>query len=882
MRASPFVSVALLFTVGFATLWSVPDQPLSAPSRKRVMGNSTPTEHTLTAGLWRADHGFVSTIHMKNALVNAPIEVTPVLFADDGAEFDLPAVQIPASGTASVEINGAIAVMPEKQRAHFLQTGSVALRYMHRGGGSVFASLQVLDVAASLNYVFPFLENAAMSMPMEQVAEGLWWKHDRNVEGQIALTNSTADPITVTVQASGSNGSKGRQKSVRLSAHQLAIVPLAELTAEVPPSERERGGVTVRYTSNSTQVVVTGWLENAAEGYSAGMAFSMRMEGLPAASQTVASVGIMYGDQMGMMGFPKGTAFIPYGVLRNTTDKPITVSATVLPTEGGVSTEKPLGQFTLKPFETRDINAADLSMKALGDYMGSINLTFTFNGNVGDVLFATGSVDQSGNYVFEVEPQYVRQSGSREADHWSVKNGNDTMLTLWNPTGSDENLAVIIYYASGSGGTDSYVYPVTLQARGAANLSLKEVIESGKPDKDGHVIPTSVTEGSLVVSGAGSRREKVTFVVSLGVFNAATATCGPDCWYCDGINSLSFAPDSIYLAIGADADKPTATPCYNDGSCDDGNNVFDSIFSWSSSDTGVATVASDGQVHAAGPGSANISGTYNAFPFYGQVCFGDCPISGQVIGSYVVYVRPSVSGSDQVWYFGGLDPSGFETAITLTSQSGATWSATAGGSKVNLDASPDGSILTVSSSGSSFSNAVGDISIVATLNGVSSLPFTITSLVPKSLSSWTITDVGRGANCLVSGTTGFLSTITYQLRDQFNDSIPNAPVTEHLSNESPIQINNWTPTPAGSNATPAGLINDLICAAGSSLTPSPTQPQSPLSSSLVDTITQSIWVGTTDPSSSPAGVHVQDDTMQRFIDHGRHSSISSPPPTWPN
>ena len=60
-----------------------PSQPAKAAVAK-VMKT-----YTMYSGLWRTDSGFVSTIRIKNILVVAPLDVTPVLFMADGTPYPL-------------------------------------------------------------------------------------------------------------------------------------------------------------------------------------------------------------------------------------------------------------------------------------------------------------------------------------------------------------------------------------------------------------------------------------------------------------------------------------------------------------------------------------------------------------------------------------------------------------------------------------------------------------------------------------------------------------------------------------------------------------------------------------------------------------------------
>src|SRR5207249_8633850 len=170
-------------------------------------------------------------------------------------------------------------------------------------------------------------------------------------------------------------------------------------------------------------------LENDSEGYSANIPFWMRdMHSSSPGQMTYASAGVMVGkpDPMMMPGFPKDTTFSPYLVLRNTTEKPLDVSLQLnymISMSGSAPVTRNLRAKHLAPFETRqvDIQAA-LSSVSLKNFNGSINLSTSFVGKAGDLVLASGSVDQSGTYVFEVGAQGVGRSQSKFANYWGVTN----------------------------------------------------------------------------------------------------------------------------------------------------------------------------------------------------------------------------------------------------------------------------------------------------------------------------------------------------------------------------------------------------------------------------------------------------------------------------
>jgi len=326
---------------------------------------------------------------------------------------------------------------------------------------------------------------------------------------------------------------------------------------------------------------------------------------------------------MAGMGFPQGTKFEPYAEVRNTTNKQIQVSMTVLPANGGVGTEKSLGEMVLNAFETKHLDAR-LIRKALPNASGNINLTFSYTGMSGDLLFATGAVDQTGNYVFEVPIGGVGSSRGREVNYWSVKDGDDTMVSLWNPTSAAETLNVTLYYSETNGQSSQYVIGVPLGPRAAANISLMELIMSGHLDAKGNVIPRTITEGSLVISAASGRHDIATYVASVGTFNAANATCRPNCTQCIGVCYIEVSPNAWSIYVGQYGGPEGSVYAYwYDGSVDDITNDVE----WGGpTSQGVL----DSNFNGIGAGSTDIYAEYEA-PYTGCL---ECEESYNCLGQY--------------------------------------------------------------------------------------------------------------------------------------------------------------------------------------------------------------------------------------------------------
>lgn len=574
---------------------------------------------TVVGGLWRTDHTFEATLRIKNELVTGPLTVTPVLFMADGTEYDLPPVTIESADVASIQINAALEAAPEWIRPHVSAYGSAAVRFSW-AWNAVGGLVQNLDKARSLTYLYPFQHMMAGGSNQQargteenggaanhQVIEGLWWKHDAGVEGFVGVTNTMGESLNVHVAVSNSQGLGGPGRIFELRPHTTELVKLSELYP-VPGSAHEtgalpwthqRGGVTVSYDGPAEAILLSGGLENSAEGFSAPIVFRSVRPG-KSGDDTVsyASVGIMVGNPDPMMEFPSGTKFTPYTILRNADSQPITVQPRLFYLTGKETKKVAAPSFQLLPHDTAelDVNAL-LAAAGVSDYSGVVNLEFSYRGDVGALIIASGSVDQTGTYVLDVSAKGIKQDRGKRVSYWENEGRTDSMFTLWNPDAAPEDLLVILYFHQGT-----YKVQIHLEPFGTGMFSISELASEQKPDADGHVLPHDAQVGSALIIDAADRRRQVKIVVSVGTINVETATCGENlCIHCDDIIALLLVPDPFGLAVNTGA-QMTSTVTYTDNS----TAPFTYQTPWQSNNTSVATVTSAGWADGVGPGSAYI------------------------------------------------------------------------------------------------------------------------------------------------------------------------------------------------------------------------------------------------------------------------------------
>ena len=327
-----------------------------------------------------------------------------------------------------------------------------------------------------------------------------------------------------------------------------------------------------------------------------------------------AELGLMAGAADPMMSFPAGTTFTPYSVIRNVGDQPIQITPTLWWMEAGAARSAQLPQWAVPPHATQSLPLLSLmSQTALKNFNGSFNLILASDAPPGSFLMASGSVDQSNTYVFEVIPQGLGESIAKSLSYWSTANGDDTMVTLWNPADEAQNLVFTLFFAGGS-----YRYPVPLGPRATRTFNVSEIIQNQLPDENGNTIPAGVHEGSAEIAGIQAEQEHILVAMAAGTYNVRKATCAGNCITCNGylgVDEFDFLDGSI--PVGS-ATTVTYSLLNNSGTY---VNVSNSS-TWRSSNAGIATVNAPGTAAGVTSGSFTAYATTGQEPEYDKF---DCP-----------------------------------------------------------------------------------------------------------------------------------------------------------------------------------------------------------------------------------------------------------------
>lgn len=633
----------------------------------------TPTkldEYTAYCALWRTDATFHSTVRLKNSLDTAPIDATVTLYMADGTPYVLPPVHLAKSEVQTVDVNAALAQAPSAIQPHLSKFGSASVRYNHDWQGVVLSSMSILDTARSLEYspAFAFPDKVASTdasgAPLSQACEGLWWRYGSGSAGFVALANTTDNPIGVEVGVSGLKGPAGRTMS--LAAHSTAMLDLKDFFAG---DDSRVGGLRVAWNGPWSAVLVAGGLEDAVKGFSTDLPLMSRKAGSRTAPgpPQLASAGVMVNQQDPLLNFPASIDFTPYAFFRNISVTPKTLHFGLYYMEGRTVKSLPLPDLALQPGEAREMAIGDQMRKQ--PQIEDFNLSFSWDGDWGDILAGVGSIDQTGSYVFPVPPEAVYKGGARGSVYWLAGGGFDTMYSLWNPEPDAHDFLVTLKYGANG---ELYRLPVTLEGHASTMIDIGELIRTQQLDQDGKLLPPDVKQGSLVVSGpADDLEDAIDVVLTGGIYNPTKATCGSQCTFCAGWTTITFGPTTFSLQVGA---QQSLTLGYVDnyGSHYDMTPWAD----WETSNSSIIGLNSGpGWAQGMGGGTATVTAGYQPVPIYHGYCCGypgppQCPVTPiggtatgtvaapagsritQTLSSYAVSASNFVActGSQAGWY----------------------------------------------------------------------------------------------------------------------------------------------------------------------------------------------------------------------------------------
>jgi hypothetical protein len=858
-----------LLAVNSSRAQVAPPNPGSTPTKKAPVPQPV-MDQTTNIPYFTLDDGMSSVLTLNNVSPSVtPVQVT--IYNLQGKSQALDPITLDPHSFRQIELRDVI-VSDE------FNSGNIEVKF---NGISMGITCQVSVSNLGKRVSFESREQEMMDFNSTKL-NGILSLPQASAEGFLAVTNVGQTKVTVQL------GIGRKKKTVALYPRESRLLKLREELEEHEPLATL---VKLQHDGLPGEIITTGFVLNLEDGYSSSFAM---VDPAIMVSSHLAGAHLRLGEPDPSESFPEGTHFRSPLLLANVGSSPAkvhvmldyTVREKIEMTHWGAKhAEDTTDNFstvavkdlTIAPGAVSRVELSEaLEKLGLKERISEAGVDIDYDTPPGTLIGNLVSVDQTGDYSFEVpiKDASAMNEVMEGVYPWNLENGNNAVLHIKNTTNKSASGFVLFdYYDSGTVKTYN-PDRIILQPYQTLAIDIQELKDSKKKDVRGQMFPADVMRGQVQwhqdepYSMIGRAEETN---VKTGI--ARSFSCGLAC--CNYYFQNEFlSPSPIANVVGATGllgafDQGTACTNLPFGPYSDTANT------WASDSPPIATVASAGTstgnvgfvTAGSTTGRANANDVY--YNYDGCRCLRYntyYPVQSPIA------TQPAITGPNTVWYFGGQNPSGYATFITLTSSGGSstTWTVTAGSTEVKLSATK-GAQTTITSSGIAFSSFIGDIGIQATAGGVASPVFSITTRKPYYMAP----DTGLYLAGCPDSSQGYLSKVFYTIEDQLFSILPssvpqNEAWTSSLQNDYPGG-SNWIQSQAkGSVVGPVNWFDLIGAYTGTGAVPT-VNCSGPHTAVLH--WGQQLRFGTT---TSNVGQLVQSDTLQKYLNGANHISVVSP------
>jgi hypothetical protein len=554
--------------------------------------------------------GMSSTLTLNN-LAPAPTKVTVTIFNIGGQAHVLDPITLDTHSVKEVQLAN---VAPQG-----FDSGNIEVAF---NGIPMAVTCQVSVFSVTERVSFESREQDMMDFESATLAGIL--SLPKGADGFLAVTNVAKNRVTFQLTAGS------LKKTAALFPRETQLIKLNE-------DEHLSATTLVKLQHNGLpgDLITTGYVLNLKDGYSSG--FAMFDPGIMRSS-TLAGAHFRAGQPDPSEGFPEGTRFHSPLLLANLSASPVVAHVSVDYTvednqgsQGNGDDAQKNSTSTVKDtvVKVKDLTIApgDVQRVELSDALGGVGqiaeagVDIAYNAAPGSVIGQLTSVDQSGDYAFEV-PIKDRDAMNETMESiypWTLENGTATVLHLKNTTNETQEAGVLISFAGGTYNPDKF----ELQPYQTIALDIQKLKDTKKPDVLGHLFPSGATHGQLV----WFQKTPYTMIgraegtdVAAGI--ARSFSCAAAC--CDYFWNDFFLTPSVMNGLAGDGGTFIGTSEGSDCSGYYFQYLNVAASSWTTSNSAVATVNSSGYTYCAGPGSATIIGNFPTRNYYWNDTFTRC------------------------------------------------------------------------------------------------------------------------------------------------------------------------------------------------------------------------------------------------------------------
>ena len=532
---------------------------------------------------YNTENKMTSTLTLNNKGPHL-IAVTPILYNLDGGRFIGSPITVAGEASENVELGLLAAIAGSQFRAGSFEF-SYEGRVLEMGGG-----LRIVNETKSLIFDEQMLEpGMKFSSPRMEAVYSIPFE---SVEASVILSNKTDKVVTINGDAvfAGSNGHHPINGA--LKPYQTSIVKL-------PPGlikKAAAGAVTLSHNGGAGALMAIIHLQEPDKGFSAAVNFADPGKGK---TNQYHGAGLRLGSV-------NGDELTPIIAVRNLGSQETSVTGRIPFT----NTDGSQGKVELRKTALAAGEIKLLSVPGIaGANLATAGLELEYDGAPGSVIADALSVSDSGNQVFTL-PLKDPQGGmsSTGGYPWFITDTSSTVVFIKNTTAEPQQFHLDIIYAGGRWGSNLK----TLVPGQTIAFDLRKIQDAGEIGSEGNTIPANASSGHIAWKLRGAR-DKVLIgraqTVDAAKGMASTYECQCTCG--GGFYASRMTPGSV---TGFPGDTTQFFAQEQDANCFgfpmSWYNISSSQVTFSSDNSGVATIASSGLATAVAPGTTNLRGSF--------------------------------------------------------------------------------------------------------------------------------------------------------------------------------------------------------------------------------------------------------------------------------
>jgi len=339
-------------------LLSRPKTAHSDPKPAQMMGEL----HIVHIPYFVNSENMTSILTLNNNMIEEAT-ATVTLFNTKGQPLALPAISLAPQLPARFDLSQ-LANQPD------FGSGNVQIAF---NGMSMGITSQVSVISTARRVAFESVEDEAMDFTSSRL-DGILWLPDSEAQARLALTNTTASPVTATLSAAGHE----EQRNVTLGPHETEIVEANGLSESAHGPNAPGVLVSIQHDASPGSVMVTGFAVNDETGFSANFPFVDRTT---LVSSRLAGAHVRAGLPNPGEGFPVGTRFSAPLILANAGAQPTQATVSLDYTIDSIPHRIQVGMASLAPGQTRQFELSQaLASRGIQGPLDDAGVDVTYTG----------------------------------------------------------------------------------------------------------------------------------------------------------------------------------------------------------------------------------------------------------------------------------------------------------------------------------------------------------------------------------------------------------------------------------------------------------------------------------------------------------------------